>query len=340
MRYAVNFPGGTVQYVFGSFSESLPGLIPGQAVLIADQNVTGLYPSLLKEYTIAQVPPREEQKSLAVVGTLTEQLLTQQVHRKTFLVGVGGGVITDLTGFLASIYMRGVSFGFVPTTLLAMVDAAIGGKNGVNIGGHKNFVGTISQPKFILFDTQFLKTLPDAEWSNGFAEVIKYACLFDKTLFEELELRDINYYRQNEMALSKLIKRCVELKNIVVVGDERDTGLRKLLNFGHTAGHAFETLHQLPHGHAVALGMLIACRVSEDEAGLDKTVIQRLKKLLQQYELPVQLAYDTDSVVNILKMDKKRNEQAVDYIVLREVGKAAIKTISFEVIQKALESYE
>jgi 3-dehydroquinate synthase len=266
-------------------------------------------------------------------------LLELEATRKTLLVGVGGGVITDIVGFLASVYMRGVPFGFVPTTLLSMVDAAVGGKNGVNVGMNKNILGTITQPKFILYDTRFLDTLPDDEWSNGFAEIIKYGCIFDADLYAELSKNSISYYREDNAALEALIERCVGLKNKAVIADERENGERKLMNFGHTAAHAIENLYEMPHGKAVAIGMIIASMISAHVTGIDKGVTEDLKKLLSKYHLPVRINIDTKKVMEILRMDKKRRGDMIDFILLERIGKGVIHPLHFDVIEQAISSY-
>jgi 3-dehydroquinate synthase len=158
--------------------------------------------------------------------------------------------------------MRGIRFGFVPTSILAMVDASIGGKNGIDVGTYKNMVGLIRQPEFLLYDYSFLKSLPKAEWINGFAEIIKHACIKDASMFRLLEAYKLNDFQKDKTLLNKLIQRNALLKSKVVVEDEFETGDRKLLNFGHTFGHAIENTYQLPHGHAVAVGMVMACMIS------------------------------------------------------------------------------
>ena len=179
--------------------------------------------------------------------------------------------------------------------------------------------------------------MPDDEWSNGFAEIIKYACIFDPELFEELCRNNISYYRdQDNDALEKLIARCVGLKNKAVIEDETEQGTRKLLNFGHTAAHAIENLYDLPHGKAVGIGMVIACMVSEKVAGLDKSVTARLKQLLCQYHLPIKINIDPAKAMGILKMDKKRIGDTIDYITLEKIGKPEIHSLPFNVIENAL----
>jgi len=342
MQQTIKFPSGEVSYVFqSSFDELWKTYDKEHTIIITNEQIAKLYSNLFKGLKILVIPPAESSKALDTIGSLAKQLLEMEATRKTLLIGVGGGVITDIVGFLASVYMRGVSFGFVPTTLLGMVDAAIGGKNGVNLGMNKNILGTITQPRFILYDTGFLDTLPDDEWSNGFAEIIKYACIFDADMFAELNKRNISYYKdENDEALGKLVEKCVDWKNKTVIADEKETGVRKLLNFGHTAAHAIENLYELPHGKAVGIGMVIACMVSTQTAGLDKRVAEQLTTLLTQYHLPVHLKIDARKAMEILKMDKKRKNDMIDYIVLEKIGKAAIQTLPFDVVENALIAYE
>jgi len=338
MQQTVTFPSGTVEYHFqSSFSEYLGACDPNHTVLVTNEHIAHLYPQLFEGRKTLIIAPAESSKCLDTIGRLTKELIVLEATRKTTLIGVGGGVVTDITGFLASVYMRGVPFGFVPTTLLGMVDAAIGGKNGVNAGLNKNIIGTINQPNFILFDTGFLSTLPDEEWSNGFAEIIKYACIFDADLFAELGKNSISAYREHgNTDLAALIERCVAWKNKTVAEDEHEQGVRKLLNFGHTAAHAIENMYELPHGKAVAIGMVIACMLSEDVMGLDKGVTVQLKELLNRYGLPVRHDIDVKQAMDILKMDKKRVNETIDYILLEEVGKAVIKPLPFSVIEHTL----
>lgn len=338
MQYSVSFPGGTVQYVYDS-PFALPAHLGKQhCIIITDQNLAGIYHNLLSSYKTIAIPAGEPHKTWETASMLAQELLQMEAHRKSFIIGLGGGLITDITGFIASVYMRGVPFGFVPTTLLGMVDAAIGGKNGVNHGLQKNLLGTVNHPDFIHYDTAFLKTLPETEWSNGFAEIIKYACLFDPEMFGELEQHNIHHYQQNQEALLNLIQRCADWKNKIVQEDENETGQRKLLNFGHTAGHALETLYHLPHGYAVALGMLIACELSEISTGLPNDTRKRLYNLLKQYGLPVNVKYISADVMQVLKMDKKRNTETIDYILLQDIGSPALLPLSFQIIQQALEN--
>lgn len=327
----------TTDYHFEAAQEDLHKLAPpASTIVITDDTVRNLYADLLKPYRLLSFPAGEEQKSLSTVSRLTEELIASGAHRGTLLLGFGGGVVTDLTGFLGSTFMRGLRFGFVPTTLLAQVDASIGGKNGVNAGLLKNMLGTVRQPSFIVLDSSYLSSLPDAEWSNGLAEVIKYGYIADARILSALSSSNLQWIQKHRQKLDELIEGCVNIKNKIVHADENETGLRRLLNFGHTAGHAFETLYKLPHGHAVGLGMLVAMRLSEQHCGLNASAAEQLKSLLRQFDLPVQIEYFEDDVVNLLCADKKRNDKGIDFVMIEKPGVAIIRTMQAEDIRSAL----
>lgn len=296
-----------------------------RVVFVTDENVYAKHGRRFRNRDLIVLPAGEAHKVQATVDLVIRRLIELEADRKTVLVGVGGGVLTDIAGYAAAIYMRGIPFGFVPTSLLAMVDASIGGKNGVDVGVYKNYVGTIRQPDFLLYDTGLLKTLPQEEWVNGFAEIIKHASIRDSRMFRELEQRDLRYYRRNREALDKLVARNVAIKSAVVMADEFERGERKLLNFGHTWGHAVETTSQIPHGHAVAVGMMIACRISEALTGFRDT--DRLGALLKRYGLPLTAPVDHRRVFGVLKMDKKKERDAMHFVLLEKPGKALIKKI-------------
>lgn len=334
MEFTVDFPSGTTIYHFGSI-DALEQLSNNRhMVLLTDSNVAHALPAVFSQRPTIVLPAGEDSKTMATVEHILSELVRLGATRNSVLIGIGGGVITDIAGFAAASYMRGIACGFIPTSLLAMVDAAIGGKNGVNIGLYKNIAGTIRQPEFLLFDTTLLQTLPDAEWSNGFAEIIKYACIFDAPLFDELEANDLAYYYKDTEALTRLVTRCVAWKNKVVLADEHEKEERKLLNFGHTAAHAIENLHNLPHGQAVAIGMVVASRLSQQETGLPITFTDRLKQVLERYALPVTYPYLANKALEILKMDKKRAGNKIDYILLEAPGKAIIRPLDLNTISK------
>ena len=220
--------------------------------------------------------------------------------------------------------MRGIKFGFIPTTILAMVDASIGGKNGIDVGVYKNMVGTISQPAFILHDLIFLNTLPQTEWQNGFAEIIKHACIKDAAMFKELEANSLKKYQQKKILLCDLIQRNALIKTKVVIKDEFETGDRKLLNFGHTFGHAIENTYKLPHGYAVSIGMVVACMISESYKNFKDT--NRVVELIKKYELPVHQSFDAEKVLQVMQSDKKKVKDTISYVLLKKIGNAVCRT--------------
>ena len=296
------------------------------SVIVTDENVFNYYQKLFKGWNIIVLKPGEEFKIQATVDTVIEQLIEMEAGRKTTLIGIGGGVITDIAGYVASVYMRGIPFGFIPTTLLAMVDASIGGKNGIDVGLYKNMVGVIRQPKFILHDLIFLNTLPQNEWENGFAEIIKHACIKDAAMFRELEANSINTYRKRKKSVCELVQRNAALKTRVVKLDEFEKGERRLLNFGHTLGHALENMYELSHGQAVAIGMTYASEISEKIIGFKEA--DRVAKLLMQYDLPTYSEFDTKKVFDVLKMDKKREKNEINFVLLEKIGKGIVKSIA------------
>jgi 3-dehydroquinate synthetase len=205
------------------------------------------------------------------------------------------------------------------------VDASIGGKNGIDVGVYKNLVGTINQPDFLLYDYSLLKSLPEDQWVSGFAEIIKHSCIKDAPLFKELEKNKLSFYRKNKVALGKLIRKNAVIKSTVVEGDEFEKGERRLLNFGHTLGHAIENMYKLSHGQAISIGMVAACKISAQLTGFKDT--ERVSKVLQQYGLLVDFKYNRVKAFAILKMDKKREKAAMNYVLLDKVGKGVVHTI-------------
>lgn len=322
------FSNKQVTYIFnGSFS-ALATMYPKEKiVVITDENVFEHHSTKFDGYQTIRLKAGEEHKQQHTVDKIIGQLLQFQADKETVIVGVGGGVITDMAGYAASIYKRGVRLVLVPTSVLAMVDASVGGKNGVDVGCYKNMVGTVYQPDQLLFDYHFLDTLPEAEWVNGFAEIIKHACIKNAALFDELATGNIALFRENKVLLANLIERNVAIKTEVVLNDEFETGDRKLLNFGHTIGHAIETSYNLTHGHAVSIGMVAACCISEEINNFYSVEKQRIVQLLQQYQLPVKLRVDKEKVWDILLMDKKRSNDSMNFILLDSIGTGVIKPI-------------
>jgi 3-dehydroquinate synthase len=318
--------------------EQLKTVVTGKLVVITDENVFAAHNEKFTGYTCIVVPAGEQYKNQATVDRIINELIAAKADRETFIAGVGGGVVTDMAGYAASVYMRGLSFGFVPTTILAMVDAAIGGKNGIDVGLYKNMVGIIRQPDFILYDVSLLQTLPDKEWINGFAEIIKHACIKDLAMFEMLEQHHWQNFKKDAVLLSALVEKNINIKAGVVLNDEFEKGERKLLNFGHTIGHAIENLYTLPHGHAVSIGMVMASVISEEINGFDSDDKERVTALLRSYGLPVSIDADNEKIMEVLLMDKKRTSDRINFILLDQVGKAIIQPIGITQLKDILEA--
>ncbi|HVY76107.1 MAG TPA: 3-dehydroquinate synthase [Puia sp.] len=307
-----------------------------RCIFVTDEHVFERQKKYFKGAKTVVIPPGESYKTQPTIDRIIDQLIDYGADRKTTIVGVGGGVVTDICGYAASVYMRGLSFGFVPSTILGMVDASIGGKNGIDVGHYKNLVGTIRQPDFLFYDISLLHTLPEEEWVNGFAEVIKHAAIKDASLFKALEQQSLNYYRKNKKALADLVRKNVMIKSAVVMKDEFEAGDRKLLNFGHTLGHAVENIYSLPHGHAVAIGIKAACLLSEELLSFKETA--RVTALLEKYGLPTDLHADPEKVIGMMRMDKKKTRDIMNYVLLEKIGKAVIKPIPMKQLEKLIYS--
>ncbi len=309
-----------------------------KTIFITDENIYTAHKQKFSGWQSIVIEAGEQFKNQATVDFIINQLINLHADRQTFIVGIGGGVVTDIAGFVASIYMRGIKFAFVPTSILAMVDASIGGKNGIDVGVYKNLVGVINHPEFLLYDYSFLKTLPDDEWVNGFAEIIKHACIKDNDMFHLLEENSIKTFQSSLKVTAAIIKRNVDIKYNVVANDEQETGERKLLNFGHTIGHAIENTAKLPHGHAISIGMVAACHISETINDFSKTGTKRISDLLNKYELPIAFASDKQKTWEILLHDKKKSGINMSFVVLDSIGKASIKSIPLHQLYKIFNS--
>ena len=326
---SVAFKSGTTQIYYHADFDLLRTIAPPErSIIITDENLKQYYTEELKSWRTITLPPGEKTKTLETIEDVLWWLIDWEADRNTIIVGFGGGVISDLAGFAAAIYKRGLRCGFMPTSILGMTDAAIGGKNGVNLADYKNMAGIIRQPEFLLYHFEVLQTLPQAEWINGFAEIIKHACIKDPDLFHLLEQHQLEDFKQDENLLRQIVSRNVAIKTDIVQQDEAENNERKLLNFGHTFGHAAENSYQLPHGHAVAIGIIMACKISEKIFGFAATA--RVQRLLEQYQLPVSLCYDPDAIMSLITADKKRFRNGVDYILLKSVGQAVVQRISVD----------
>lgn len=296
-----------------------------RALVVTDTGVPEVYAKALAEQcrnsVICTVETGEGSKSLTVFGQLMQTMLEHDFSRKDCVVAVGGGVVGDLSGFAASAYMRGIDFYNIPTTLLSQIDSSIGGKTAINLGGVKNIVGAFYQPKKVLIDPDLLKTLPPRQIANGMAEAIKMSLTSDKELFELLETQVI------ESNLEEIILRSLNIKKAVVEQDEKEAGLRKILNFGHTVGHGIESTSELYHGEAVALGMLPMC---------SETLRPRVVEVLKKSNLYRKLQYDWDRITQAAFHDKKADGGSVTVTLVQEPGTYELKTMGcLDVIEQA-----
>jgi 3-dehydroquinate synthase len=264
-----------------------------------------------------------------IIGRLVEM----EADRTDFIVGIGGGIVCDIAGFTASIYERGLRFGFVSTTLLSQVDASVGGKNGVNFEGYKNMVGVFNQPEFVLCDPNLLKTLPEKELLNGCAEIVKHAAIADPKLFNYLEENHRGILALDHNVIEKVVQESVIIKSGIVNRDERERGERRKLNFGHTLGHALEKVTGASHGEAVSAGMAAASMISENMGLLKRKDRIRIETLLKNMGLPTSIRADKKRMADALSKDKKRERSSIHFVLLEEIGKAIIKEIPLEDLQ-------
>ena len=297
------------------------------APLYLDRAVKSLEAAGLRVCTIT-LPHGEQTKCLDQLANLYAFLCENRLTRKDAVVALGGGVIGDLTGLAAATFLRGVHFIQVPTTLLAQVDSSVGGKVAVDLPQGKNLVGAFYQPDFVLVDPDTLNTLPDEYWRDGLGEVVKYGCIGDEALFALLENAAPGGRASLMTHIDEILRRCIQHKADVVAQDERDTGLRMTLNFGHTIAHAVETCQHYEgfrHGEAVALGMHLMTRLSEDKGLTAPGTADRLDALLRALDMPMALpALKKEDVISAMLMDKKFSGQVLRAIVLNKIGKCFI----------------
>ena len=300
-----------------------------QIVGLTDENVGPLHAAALQDVleerlTVLTVGAGEASKSLEVVGRLYDELAAARVERGDLLITLGGGVVGDLGGFVAATWLRGIRFAQVPTTLLAAVDASVGGKTGVNHPSGKNLIGAFHQPIGVVVDTDFLATLSPRDFTAGLGESVKHAAILDEVLLEWHETRAAEIVGREAGALSELIARNCAIKAAVVSQDEREQGLRAILNFGHTIGHAIEHLfeYELRHGECVALGMAAANELAHARGELDGQAAERIRTLLDRLGLPTRLPQPVDpgKVAEVCRMDKKVRGGAVHFVLLRAIG--------------------
>jgi len=318
------------------------GLVTDDCVrpLLAEQLQTKLRAQNIHAELLS-FPPGERAKNMETVLQLCHQLIARGFDRSSLLIAVGGGVVGDVAGFAAAIYMRGIPYIQVPTTLLAQVDSAIGGKTGVDLPSGKNLLGAFHQPLLVMSDPNVLASLPVEAKREGFAEIIKAALIADPELFYLLENEGAHLLDNASEMMETIISKAADVKCRVVSQDERESSLRRILNFGHTVGHALETASQyiLTHGQAVAAGMGVAIRFSQKWAGLDQSEAERALKLIQGLGLPTSLPGDirSESILSALEQDKKIQGNMCHFVLITEIGQAVIKPISVDELKASLD---
>lgn len=325
--------------------DELNDLLKGRNVFaIVDSRLAGgdFYDGFLREY-VPELPAgrialhaSEAEKTVSTAEGIAKALLEAGADRDAMILGIGGGITTDIAGFIAATYMRGVTCGLVPTTLLAQVDAAIGGKNGVNLDRYKNMIGTIRQPEFVFISPAFLPTLPEREFKCGISEMLKTFLIADKNSYEAAVK---HFSGEKECDELQLIQKAVEIKCGIVERDERENGERRLLNLGHTFGHAIEKVQQegpeaLMHGEAVAAGTITAAKMSCKLGLLQKEELEKLESDYARLSLPTRLPVTVDEALEAVGKDKKRSGETINFVILEHIGKAVIKPLTIQEIKK------
>jgi 3-dehydroquinate synthase len=316
--------------------------------IISDSNVEPIFGKRVKQSLMSAdfhpeliiIPAGEQSKTLEQAGAICDQMIAAGLDRQSFVIGLGGGVIGDISGFVAAIFHRGIPHVQIPTTLLAMVDSSIGGKTGVNTRAGKNLIGAIHHPALVIDDVDVLKTLPRREFNQGFAEIIKHAIIADTEMFDMLQSPKTS----EALTLQQLIRRNIEIKSKIVAKDERDRiGERELLNFGHTVGHAIERAgdyREFLHGEAISLGIVAACSVSRKRAGLPRDQRDAIVDLLQRFDLPTRLPsnFPREKILEALPYDKKFESGKTRFVVTAQIGSAYLSSeVTIKDIREAVD---
>jgi 3-dehydroquinate synthase len=330
-KIIIETPGSRSEILVGENWESVTRLLPDKGVvIITDENVKRLYGEKFPKVPVFTVSPGEDSKRLEVIEYLAGKLLVEGIDRTGFILAVGGGVVCDLAGFLASVYMRGIRFGYVSTSLLSQVDASTGGKNGVNVGGTKNMLGNIRQPEFVICDTAMLLTLPEEEYISGLAELIKTAVIGNLELFDIIDRNIGDILNRDNDLLTVLVAESVKFKASVVTEDERENGLRRILNFGHTYGHAIEMQKSVKHGFAVASGMELATEFSFEKGLIRTCERERIIKLLKKFGLIEKHNIPDDKIEQLILNDKKKTGSDIHFVFVERIGSALVKKVSVD----------
>lgn len=324
--------GGRSRIYIGPVSEWLPQLAPATGCfVVTDGEVRRCHPTLGTAWPEVQIGRGEACKTLQTVEEVHRRLLAAGADRSSFVVGIGGGIVTDVAGFAAATYMRGISFGFVPTTLLGQVDAAIGGKNGVNVDGYKNMAGTFTQPCFVVCDPALTTTLPDREFRAGLAEAIKAALVGDRDLFELLEGTSYGALRSDMHLLTQVVARAVGVKVGIVNRDERESGERRKLNLGHTLAHAIEKCSDaMNHGEAVAVGTVLVARAAVHLGRLAAEDCRRIERVFEQFGFRLAPPVPVERLLEVVAADKKCERGTLHLVLPTLIGRCEVCDLPLE----------
>lgn len=305
--------------------------------IITDKTIHSIYGNQFpKSDIIIEIPEGENNKVLHTLEFIFEKMVAAEFDRTSFILGIGGGIVCDVSGFAASTFMRGIDFGFVSTTLLSQVDASVGGKNGVNFQGFKNMIGTFCLPKFVICELQMLKSLPLSELLSGMAEVVKHGAIADSQLLDFIEKYPEKVLEYNAEALERFVYDSVVIKSSIVNKDAKEGGARRLFNFGHTFGHAIEKNTKMPHGYAVSIGMVIAAKISNARGLLSNSETERLTKCLSTLGLPTSCEIEPKSLFEALKRDKKREGDGIHFVLLKSLGEACVEKLSLTELEQII----
>ena len=305
--------------------------------IITDSMIRSLYENQFpKSDLIIEIPRGESNKTLQTLDSIFEKLIEAGFDRTSFVLGIGGGIVCDMSGFIATLFMRGIDFGFVSTTLLSQVDASVGGKNGVNFHGYKNMIGTFSLPKFVICELDILCSLPESELLSGMGEVIKHGAIASKDLFAYIELHIDDLRKYSKKVLETFVYESIVIKSSVVSCDVRESGVRRMFNFGHTFGHAIEKITKLSHGCAIAIGMAFAAKYSVRVGKMHQADCNRLITLLEKVGLPTTCDVAPDDIIEAMHCDKKREGDGVNFVFLTGIGSCVVEKVSYTDIAKVI----
>lgn len=331
MDYSIKIKDSS-EVIVGSVSELLPRLLPDKrVVVVSDTNIDRHYHTLVNRYEHVLIGLGEASKTLVTADAIYKKFISMGVDRSTFVLAIGGGIVTDVAGFVASTYMRGVEFGFVSTSLLGQVDASVGGKNGVNVDGYKNMVGTFTQPRFVICDVGMLRTLPEREVRTGMAEIIKAGIIADEELFSKLELTPLAELTKNPDLLAEVVYRAIKVKADIVERDEREHGDRRKLNLGHTLAHAIEkSSSKMNHGEAVAVGLSLISDAAARRGLLSAADKERICSLLQRTGFDLTPPVAMRVLLKAVSKDKKSEGDVLNVVFPTAIGTCEVVPMPLE----------